>query len=72
MKTLNSERRIEIVGRHLRLMAGAIEAAQTPAEVRAIAVTLQAAMSLINLCLYDYQKALIENAKYDIDLKEAA
>lgn len=66
MHSFMNHKRAETVAKALRTMAEAVQVAESPVALKGVLLGLQEASTLINMCLYEKQKQLIEQAHYDI------
>lgn len=65
-----NQRRMAVVAQNLRLLACAAETATDAKHYVAIMQALQAAISLISLCMFSRQKKFLQNIAYDLDKNE--
>lgn len=63
--------KLRILANSLRLMACAAENASSARDMRGLILGLQAAISLASLCLFNWNRKIIENAAFEIDPTEA-
>ena len=69
MQTPN-QRRMAVVAQNLRLMACAAETATEAKHYVDLMQALQAAISLISLCMFSRQKKFLQNIAHDLDKNE--
>lgn len=62
--------RLKVVANNLRILAAAAENAAGPREMTGIILGLQSAVSLVSLCLFNWNKKLIQNTAHDLDRNE--
>ena len=65
-----NKHRLSLVARELRLMAMAAENASEPQEYAALIQSLQTAITLLSLCLFNRQTRMIQAVAHDLDIHE--
>lgn len=62
--------RLSVLARNLRVLAAAAENASGPREMTGIILGLQSAIGLVSLCLFNWNKKMIQNTAHDLDRNE--
>ncbi len=70
MGSFTMRKRADVAARALKTMAETLQALDSPNALRGVLQGLQEASTLLQMCLYENQKQLIQNAAYEYDSTE--